>query len=171
MTVNEGTFTNNYGIYETERHLHSNERWYGAAVTPSGETHVADRIGVGVVAFQIDAGNNNWGSWLQVLGSSDTPADAGGLYFDGHRIQISAAERTAVYFIQFSAAETAAAGLTALTYTEFVYKPASVQGKPAPIVIQTRRAAAGTKLWARCMCPLQNTATLDFFFGVHEYER
>lgn len=168
--IRETPFVDNYGIKEIERHLHSNERWFGAAITPSGETHVADRIGVGVVAFQIDAGNNTWGNWLQVLGSSDTPADAGKLYFDGHKIEIVAAERTETYFIQFSAGATAAAGLIALTYTEFIFRPQAVAGKPAPITIQTRRASSGTKLWARCMCPSQNTATLDFYIGIHEYE-
>jgi hypothetical protein len=159
-----------YRVHEIKRHLHSNERWYGVATVPNGEIHVADRIGVGINAFQIDAGNNNWGSWLQVLGSSDTPADTGNVYFDGHRIQIEAAEKTETYFVQFSAGATAAAGLAALTYTEFVYRPETVQGKPAPIVIQTRRTAVGIKLWARCLCPGQNTATLDFYFAIHEYE-
>ena len=68
---------NNYGIFEIERHFHSYERWYEAAASPSGETHIADRIGSGSGAFQIDAGNDDWGLWVQVLGSSDTPADTG----------------------------------------------------------------------------------------------
>jgi hypothetical protein len=169
--INETPLVDNYRIFETERHLHSNERWYGAAAVPVGETHIADRIGAGINPFQIDAGNSVWGSWVQVLGSNDTPADSGSLYFDGHRINIVAAERTATYFVQFSAAETAVAGVAAGTYTEFVFKPQSVQGRPAPIIIQTRRAATGTKLWSRCLCLGQNTGTLDFYFGVHEYER
>jgi len=35
--------------------------------------------------------------------------------------------------------------------------------------VQTGRAPAGSKLWARCMCPGQNTGTLDFYLGIHEY--
>ena len=74
-----------YRVAEIERHLHSGARWYEKATTPSGETHVADRIGVGAGAFQIDAGNDDWGSWVQILGSSDTPAEVGKAYFDPHQ--------------------------------------------------------------------------------------
>lgn len=47
-----------YRIHEAERHFHSFERWFGAAVSPDGEVHVADRIGTSVTAFQADGGNN-----------------------------------------------------------------------------------------------------------------
>ena len=106
-----------YRIHEIERHLHSNERWFGAAVVPVGTTHVADRLGVGVVSFQIDAGNNDWGAWIQVLGSNDTPAEAGNVYMDAHRLLVTNTERNATYFVQFSAGVTGAAGLAALTPT------------------------------------------------------
>lgn len=168
--IRETPFVNNYGITEIESHLHSNERWYGAAVTPSGETHVADRLGVGVVAFEIDAGNNTWGSWLQILGSSDTPADPGKLYMDVHRVMVVSTERNATYFMQFSAGATGAAGLTALTYTEAVFQPLSNQLDSQPLCMQSRRSASGTKIWARCLCPLQDTAKITFYFGIHEYE-
>jgi hypothetical protein len=161
----------NYRIFEIERHLHSYESWFGDAITAVSGTHEADRIGVGVNAFQIDAGNNTWGSWLQILGSSDTPARTGNLYFDLHRVQIVAAERTAEYFIQIAKGDSGAAGLSAEDYTETVFKPSTVQGKPAPIDINIRRFAAGSKVWARCMCLGQDTGTLDFYFGVHEYEK
>jgi len=34
-----------YRIHETERHMHSYERWFGAAAVPNGEIHIADRVG------------------------------------------------------------------------------------------------------------------------------
>jgi hypothetical protein len=40
----------------------------------------------------------------------------------------------------------------------------------AIIPVQTGRAPAGSKLWARCMCPGLDTATVDFYIGIHEYE-
>ena len=159
-----------YRVHEIERHLHSNERWFGAAASPSGETHVADRIGQGISSFQIDAGNNDWGSWLQILGSADTPADPGNVFMDFHKILITNSERNQTYFVQISAGATGAAGLTALTYTEVVFQPLSNQIDSAPIVIQSRRFAVGTKVWVRCLCPGQNTATLNFYDAIHEYE-
>jgi hypothetical protein len=62
---------------EIEKHLHTNERWFGIAVTLSLPTHVADNILTAVSPFQIDAGNDTWGTWVQILGSNDTPMQSG----------------------------------------------------------------------------------------------
>jgi len=159
-----------YRVHEVERHLHSNERWYGDATGAVGETHVAERIQAGTIPLIIDAGSSTWGSWLQILGSTDTPADAGSLYFDLHRILIQSAEKNETYFLQISTGETAAAGLSNLTYTEVVFQPLSNQIDSGPLVVQTKRYAVGTKVWARCLCLGQDTGTLNFYFGLHEYE-
>lgn len=151
-------------------HNHSNERWFGKATTPNAEIHVADRLGSNNGSFQVDAGNNTWGAWVQVLGSGDTPIKVGSVYFDLHSIQIEAAERTATYYIQVSYGETGAGALLLEQYNEFPFTPQSVQGKPAPIRIQTPRIAAGMKMWVRVLCPGQNTATLNFYIGLHEYD-
>ena len=162
-----------YRVMEIETHLHSGERWFEDAGVPAAGTHEADRIGTvgGGGPFQIDAGNNTWGSWVQILGSDDTPADTGKTHFDLHRISIVTTERNNTYFIQIGCDTTAADSLTNGTYTEFVYEPITTKDENAPLPVQTKRATAGTKAWARCMCPGQNTATLDFYFGLHEYDR
>ena len=158
-----------YRVHEIERHLHSGGRWFEKAASVSGETHVADRIGGGAGAFRVDAGDDNWGSWVQILGSSDTPADADKTYFDPHEMVITAAERTALYFVQITRGTSGDAGYAAGTYTEFALDLTD-RGGGAIVSMQTGRAPAGSKLWARCMCPNQDTATLDFVFGIHEYE-
>ena len=158
-----------YRVHEIERHLHSGARWFQPAASPSGETNVADRIGSGSGSFQIDAGNDTWGSWVQILGSSDTPADAGKVYFDPHLMIVTTSERSGVHFIQFARGDSGAAGYTAGTYTELALDLTDKAGG-AIIPVQTGRAPAGSKLWARCMCPGQNTATIDFLIGIHEYE-
>ena len=73
-----------YRVHEIERHLHSGGRWFEAAAVPDGEDHVADRIGSGAGAFEIDAGNDTWGDWTQILGADDTPTVAGKTHFDPH---------------------------------------------------------------------------------------
>lgn len=158
-----------YRVHEIERHLHSGGRWFETAASPSGETHVADSIGDGSGAFQMDAGNDTWGDWLQILGSSDTPTVAGKEYFDPHQFIVEDTERASTYFIQIARGASGDAGLAAGTYTEFIYA-ASVQKEAGIIPVQTGRAPAGSKLWIRCMCPGQDTGTFDFYFGVHEYE-
>lgn len=155
---------------EIERHFHSNERWYGLAVTPNGELHRADRVGSGVNPFVMDAGDSSWGSWLQVVGSDDTPEEAGNVYLDFHRILITDTERTTVHFIQVSFGDTGAAGLTAGTYSEAVVSPASATADTIPLAIHTRRMAVGEKVWIRVLVLGANTGTVDFYYGFHEYE-
>ncbi len=165
--------TNNslaYRTHEIERHFHSYERWFETAAVANGEIHVADAIGGGSGAFQVDANNAGWGTWVQILGSSDTPAITGDVKFDVHQITVTAAERNEVYFIQIAIGASGAAALAAGAYTEFVYEPLVANVSAAPSRIQMRRQDVGDKTWARCMCPGQDTATLDFFFGLHEYE-
>lgn len=160
-----------YRTHEVERHFHSRERWLGAAVTPNGEIHVADEIGVSKTAFQLDAGNNDWGSWVQILGSSDTPIISGSVKFDPHRVVITAVENAnSVYFIQFAQGESGAAALAAGNYSDTVIQLTNTAPRGQPFVVQSRRINAGTKAWARCLCVGQNTSTIDFYFGLHEYE-
>ena len=154
---------------EIETHFHSNERWFEAAATPDGEVHVADRIGTGAGAFQIDAGNDDWGAWVQILGSDDTPTDPDKDDFDMREIQITAAERTALYYIQVCWGEDTTTALILNNYTEKPFQPQSVAGKPDAILWQIKQIEAKTKIWARCKCPGQNTATLDLLYGIHEY--
>ena len=158
-----------YRVHEIERHLHSGARWFETAAVPDGESHVADRIGSGAGSFQIDAGDDTWGDWVQVLGSDDTPADAGKVYFDPHQFIVEDTERASTYFVQITRGASGDAGYAAGTYSEFVYG-ASVQKETGIIPVQTGRAPAGSKVWARCVCPGQNTGTLNFFIGIHEYE-
>jgi hypothetical protein len=159
-----------YRVHEIERHLHNWERWFGAAGVPSGEVHVADRIGTTSTAFQADAGNVTWGAWLQILGSSDTPDTAGMEKYDLHRIQVTAVERiNSVHFVQLTFGTSGAAGLAAGEYTEFVFHPQGQTGQRLPVPILDRRYDAGAKAWIRVMVPGQNTGTMDFFFGLHEY--
>lgn len=161
-----------YRVNEIERHNHHWERWVGLASSPSGETHVADSISAATAPepFQIDAGNNDWGAWVQLLGSDDTPVIAGSVKYDFHRIAVVDIEHAYHYFFQVAFGTSAAAALTAGTYSEMVYEPDAANTGEAPIDVQTRRQDAGTKAWMRCKCPGQNTAAIDFFVGLHEYE-
>lgn len=164
--------TNNslaYRVHEIERHFHSYERWYELAGTPDGEVHRADAAGLGGGYFEIDAGDSSvtptWGAWVQILGSTDTA-----LTYDLHRLSFVAAERNLAYVVQIAFGAVAADAYTAGTYTESVFVPASNVLDTGPVDVQTRRHSAGTKAWARCICPTQNTGYLRFRFGMHFYE-
>lgn len=160
-----------YRVAEIERHLHSNERWFGLAAVPNLPTHAADRMEQGVSPFQIDAGNSDWGAWVQVLGSTDTPVDGTNPYFDPHRILITGVERSnAVHVIQFGYGATGAAALAAGAYTELAYRPQTAAAMEWVGQLRSCRVDAGTLGWARCVAMGQNTGTVNFYYGLHEYE-
>lgn len=160
-----------YGIGEIERHFHGWDRWMCAAAAANGEIHVADRIGsTGTGAFTLTSGNDTWGNWVQVLGSSDTPVVAGGVKYDLHRILVLVANTVAPYFIQVAFGTTGAAALAANTFSSIVINPASNTDKTEALPVMSRRQAAGTKAWMRCWCVGNNAKTLTVMFGLHEYE-
>jgi len=161
-----------YAIVEIERHLHNREKWFGAIVAPENELLIADRMAGGVPAFTLAAGNDDFGSWVQILGSSDTPVIAGSVKFDAHRFMITATNSTKPYIIQIAAGESA--GLAALIatemFTEIPYIAASNNNDSGISDIMTRRVPVGTKVWARACCIGGNGTTISFYFGIHEYE-
>ena len=159
-----------YRVHEIARHLHSGAAWFEEAGTPSA-THFADRIGTsgGGGAFRIDAGNNDWGSWVQILGSDDTPVRSGMVYFDPHLILVTDTENADLYFVQIARGASGEAAFTAGMYTEFIYN-ATVRKDTAIIPVQTGRAPAGSLLWCRTWCVGSNTGTISFMMGIHEYE-
>jgi hypothetical protein len=153
-----------------QRHNHSPERWFVAAAAPSGETHVADNFGDGSVAFQADGGSDTWGAWIQIIGSSDTPVGAGNVFFDFHKILLTANERNdTIYKFQFAHGDSGAAALAAGDFTEFPIITQTGITNVDPISIQSERIAVGTKVWARTWAVGQVTGTIDFYIGLHEY--
>ena len=161
-----------YRVHEIEKHIHNDEDWFCLAAVPDGEVHVADNI-AGATAgapFQIDAGNDAWGDWVQLLGSTDTPARSGSAKFDLHKIQIVDSEETSTHtFVQISAGETDGVGISGDNYTTVAYLTPTNQAAEAAISFMQKRQNVGTKMWARCWAIGKTTMTLDFYFGLHEY--
>lgn len=161
-----------YRVHEIERHLHGNEKWFGVAAVPAGETHVADRIGPAIAAFALLSGNDDFGNWLQVLGSSDLPIEAGMARADAHRVMVTTTDSTDAFFVQFVTGESAdiAAKIAAESYTEFGYISATNNADSGITDEISKRITAGTKVWARCICIGQNAKTINIYVGIHEYE-
>jgi hypothetical protein len=169
VTVSVGG-KNDYFEKTAENHAHSHCLWMAAAAVPAGETHAADRFSPDAVAtFQLDAGNLTWGAWVLLLGSSDTPVIAGKLAYDSGIIFVTASERNVPYIIQFGHGTSGAAALAANEISELVYTVLSAASDARPIELKMDRHNSGTKLWARCFCPTQNTGTINFYLGLHEY--
>jgi hypothetical protein len=158
-----------YKVHEIERHFHGWERHLGVAYAPSG-THKADRIGSTVDApFALTSGNNNWGAWVQILGSADTPITPAMAKYDLHEIITVANNNASPYFFQVGYGASGAASLTAGTYSSKVLSFPAVNDK-ARFLMMCDRQAAGELAWARIMVPGQNAKTMSFYIGLHEYE-
>ena len=159
-----------YGVAEIDRHLHSYARFFEAASSPSGETHIADELGYGAGPFQINAGDNDFGAWVQVVGSSDTPFAPGQEFYDFHELQIEGTGKTSTYIIQISFGETGDQGIASKTYSTRPYTPQTNQIDSSSILTQAKRQPVGAKVWMRCKCRGETSGTLDFVIGFHEYE-
>ncbi len=169
--------------WETEHHFHNGDFGFGVAASPSGETHIADRVGTGAAGaeaapFVLDAGNDDWGSWTQVMGSSDTPVTEASTatHYDMNEMTVVATEDDDQrYMWQMVVQEDAPAddpqdGDKA-TEGEFYIHAAALFGNP---VLPTRifrcyRVATGTKAWMRLRAPNQNTSTASFYLYMHPY--
>ena len=160
-------------VLETERHLHNCEKWFGAASAAVGETHVADRMNGAILPFTLIAGNNDFGAWVQILGSTDTPVAVGMTKFDPHRFMVTETNSTNPFIIQVAGGESSelAAILTSEAYTEAPYIASSNNNDSGISDILARRSDVGVKGWARCACVGGNGSILSLYFGIHEYPK
>lgn len=157
---------------EIATHLHDKEKWFGAAAVPSGEIHVADRMAGGISPFQLVAGDDTFGNWVQILGSSDTPVEAGKTKFDLHRVLITTTNSTSPFVIQIVEGESAdiAAKIAAEDFTEFPYIAPTNNNDSGIAHLIDILANAGLKHWARCCDIGRDGTNINFYFGLHEYD-
>ena len=160
-------------IYEVKKHIHGNEKLLGVAAAPAGETHVADRVGTSIGPFALLSGNDAYGNWVQVLGSSDTPIEAGKTRIDAHRILVTTTDSTEAFVVQFVVGGSAGIGalIAAEDFTEFAYISATNNADAGITDIISKRISTGTKVWARSICIGQDAKTINIYVGVHEYDR
>jgi len=162
-----------YRVHEIEKHLHNSEDWFGQHASPSGEVTIANDVTTGPLSpFQVDAGNNAWGAWVQILGSGDTPPAVRPtmVKFDLHKIQVVDSETNDVHcFIQIAYGATGAVALNAGDYTTIAYTTVANKATEVAVLFMIPRIAVGVKVWARIMALGEDTMTLDFYFGLHGY--
>jgi len=152
---------------DVEKTMHHNMLWFEKKETPTATSFMA-MIGTkpdADMTFQIDAGDNAWGSWLQIIGEDDWPVGAKHGVFD--RIGLTATEKAKPYVLQIAWGATGAAGLAAGDYTTEPILPAAVTGEAQPVIFDSDNIPDGNKVWARCLCPGEATGTMNFYFGGH----
>jgi len=161
-----------YKVHELERHFHGRERWFGKLAVQTA-TDWADNT---LNPFTAISGNNDYGTdpgdEAQVIGTADTPAIAGNVRYDLHRVYISASSVSALWKLQMIyGTGTMADALAAGQYSTFMVRtttPTATQETPTDIMMP-RGTCGVTKVWLRAWCATNN-ATISFFVGLHEYE-
>lgn len=158
-------------IENVEHHFHNNEKWFGLAGTPIGETHRADRMDGLIQPFQLIAGASAFGSWVQIFGSGDSPVVPGMTRGDSHRAMITETNSTNPFIIQLIAGEYVdiIANLLAQEFTEFPYIAATNAIESGITEVMSKRFTQGVKLWARCACVGATGTNISFYIGLHEY--
>ena len=71
--------------------------------------------------------------------------------------------------IQIGFGESGAAALSNNAYTETGIFTGGGTSPHPPIKVNTEDQESGTKVWARCHAVGQNTGTIDFLYGIHEF--
>ncbi len=156
--------------YEIEHHLHGQERWFGAQ---DPQTATDWGVEAGLKAYRAISGNNAFGADADdealVIGIDDTPAQAGMIYFDLHRIMVSAASNANEWVLRvIHGMGTMAAAEAAGHYSDVMVQEAR-KGSPVDVMMH-RTECAACKIWIRAKNGTNN-ATIDFFVGLHEYAR
>jgi hypothetical protein len=149
---------------EVENHFHNYERWLGKLAVPAGGKVAEEAT---LTPFQAVSGNNTWGTPIQLIDVNDVPLQAGRVKFDPHRIVIVDASSATVYRMRLAIGDTYAAAIAAGHYTGMVFRVANVT-RMTPMDIQIPDQLVGTKVWC-AVWNATNSATVDFFIGLHEY--
>lgn len=159
-------------VIEIEKHLHNFEKWFGLASSPNGEIHRADRIAGGINPFQLIAGNNTFGNWVQILGSEDTPVRTGKTKFDFHRLLVTSTNSTNTFVLQIVEGESSeiADKLITENFNEIAYISATNNNDSGISDIIDLRFDSGSKVWMRCCCIGANGVNINFYIGIHEYD-
>jgi hypothetical protein len=153
---------------EVENHIHNYEIAFGLASDATPETHVAKEMGD--VAFDVVSGNDDWGAWVQILGSEDTPFRVGKTKYDLHHFHVVDANDASMFRIQIGFGESGAAALASLDITEQCYMREAANNTAVQTQIISKRQDVGTKAWIRVWCVGANAKTLSLAFGIHEYD-
>ena len=163
-----------YRVMELERHFHGRERWFGKLAVQTATDWADNNI---ATPFRCISGLNAYGTdandEAQVIGTADTPAIAGNVRYDVHRILIVDSNSTTVWKLQvIYGTGTMADAIAAGQYSTIMVKVDAAAGQTPNVpceIMMPRGACGATKVWVRGW-NANNNATLDFYVGWHEYE-
>jgi len=159
-----------YRAGEIDRHVHAREHWVGIhgavdATHWGGDTLTPFVAISGAAAYGAGANDEAF-----VLGSADTPAFTGDVYFDVHQMAVVASNSTSPWKLRLIwGTGTMAQAIIDEQFTETMVTVASQAGRLGTAAIRMRRVAVGTQVWVQAKNATDN-ATISLFVGLHSYE-
>ena len=160
-------------VDEINERFHTSERWMGLHSTPVGEVTISRRLtGSDINPFVLAASGfvHQFGSWVQVLGSGDTPTFAGKTEFDIPRVLVAGSSlANDLYTIQIAVGESAdlTAKLANNEYEEFIYQAPATANASGICDIGHKKYNSGTKVWMRTNGVA--TSTISLYYALREY--
>ena len=158
-----------------EEHFHNVEYWFGSDVTYDGAvspTSAGSRASM--IPYTITSGNDDYGDWVPLLGSTDTPIKTGYTQYDAHRISLVGVEtRQVTHRLQFVCGDTASdadACVVISDVSELIITPYDIKAQDRISHLIDTRSTAGDPFWCRSWVAGMNGDNLQLFLGIHEYE-
>jgi hypothetical protein len=156
----------NLDVYDDS---HNVERWFGIKAVQTA-TDWADAV---LSPFRAISGAGVYGADANdealVIGSDDTPVQAGMRCFALRRLLVLATSVATVYKVRISwGTGTLAAAVAAGQYTEVMIISLSAAGRHVPLDILMPAQPSGTSIWIQVANATDN-ATFDFVVGLKEY--
>lgn len=167
-TVSKATALATVGtdVLEHDEHFHTTERWFGKSADQSGDNWATE---ASLTTFQAQSGVGVFGTAVKVIGSDDTPNQAGKVKFDAHTVFVQSTQAATIYVVRFiwGTGNDADVEEAAGRYSDSPYMREAANGRGAPVEHRMPRLASGTKVWVKA----KNAAaqTIDFYIGIHEY--
>lgn len=150
-------------VYETEKHLHNREVWFGNAAVEDSLT-----------PFTIVSGNAAYGTEVLILDTTDTPVIAGKKKYDPHKVEVTGVDTNSLYYLRLIwGSGTVGDAETAKQYSTFPVMPsgigANISGDPISIIMK-RLNSGVDKVWMKTK-NASNLAEIYILVGLHEYDR
>ena len=159
--------------YEAEHHVHNDEHWFKRRAVPTG-TSFADTSHAVFYSFTLTtAADSTLGTFVQILGTDDTPVTAGNTYIDLHRLYITDVDDSTPFQIVMVWGTSVAAGFAAGTFGSIPVASDAAnpnQATPYPVDIMTARMPVGTNMWMAAS-NAAGVQEISLWVGGHEYER
>ena len=156
-----------YRVHEIEKHFHGREFWWGAVAVPDETNAIDANVDTPFVAV---SGNDDWGTAIPIMGTSDIPANAGDVRYDARRVLVVDTDHATAYRMRFIwGSGTSGEAIGAGQCSEFMFITASgpfIAG--VPVDMMEPRGTVGEKMWCQ-VWNVTNSSEVDFFYGVHGY--